>query len=94
MSAVIPPFETAHEIPPPSVHVHATLPFGLSRGGRRVTTMQGIAVALTLGIVYFMATALFGRLGEVEVLPPVVGAWAPVVLAILFAINRLTTLRT
>jgi len=70
------------------------LPFGLSRGGRRVTAMQGIAVALTLGIAYFVLTALFGRLGEVEVLPPTVGAWAPVVLAILFAINRLTTIRT
>jgi lipopolysaccharide export LptBFGC system permease protein LptF len=41
-----------------------------------------------------MLTALFGRLGEVEVLPPAVGAWTPVVLAILFAINRMTTLRT
>jgi lipopolysaccharide export system permease protein len=70
------------------------LPFGLSRGGRRVTTMQGIAVALTLGIAYFVLTALFGRFGEVEVLPPTVGAWAPIVLAILFAINRLTTIRT
>jgi LPS export ABC transporter permease LptG/LPS export ABC transporter permease LptF len=76
------------------VMVLLALPFGLNRGGRRVTTMQGIAVALILGIVYFMLTALFGRLGEVEVLPPVVGAWAPVVLAVLFAINRLTTLRT
>ena len=55
---------------------------------------QGVAVALTLGIIYFMLTALFGRLGEVDVLPPFIGAWAPVVLAILFAVNRLTTLRT
>ena len=76
------------------VMVLLALPFGLNRGGRRVTTMQGVAVALPLGIVYFMLTALFGRLGEVDVLPPVIGAWAPVVLAILFAINRLTTLRT
>jgi LPS export ABC transporter permease LptG/LPS export ABC transporter permease LptF len=76
------------------VMVLLALPFGLNRGGRRVTTMQGVAVALTLGIVYFMLTALFGRLGEVDVLPPFVGAWAPVVLAILFAVNRLTTLRT
>jgi LPS export ABC transporter permease LptG len=76
------------------VMVLLALPFGLNRGGRRVTTMQGVAVALILGIVYFMLTALFGRLGEVEVLPPVIGAWAPVALAILFAINRLTTLRT
>jgi LPS export ABC transporter permease LptG len=76
------------------VMVLLALPFGLNRGGRRITTMHGIALALFLGIVYFMLTALFGRLGEVEVLPPIVGAWAPVVLAILFAINRLTTLRT
>jgi LPS export ABC transporter permease LptG/LPS export ABC transporter permease LptF len=76
------------------VMVLLALPFGLNRGGRRVSTMQGVAIALTLGIFYFMLTALFGRLGEVEVLPPLVGAWAPVVLAILFAINRLTTLRT
>jgi LPS export ABC transporter permease LptG/LPS export ABC transporter permease LptF len=76
------------------VMVLLALPFGLSRGGRRVSTMQGVAVALILGIAYFMLTALFGRLGEVEVLPPVVGAWAPVALAVLFAINRLTTLRT
>jgi LPS export ABC transporter permease LptG/LPS export ABC transporter permease LptF len=76
------------------VMVLLALPFGLNRGGRRVTTMHGIALALTLGISYFMLTALFGRLGEVEVLPPMVGAWAPVLLAILFAVNRLTTLRT
>lgn len=76
------------------VMVLLALPFGLNRGGSRFTAMQGVAVALTLGIVYFMLTALFGRLGEVDVLPPIVGAWAPVVLAVLFAINRLTTLRT
>ena len=76
------------------VMVLLALPFGLNRGGRRVTTMQGVAVALILGIVYFMSTALFGRLGEVDVLPPIMGAWAPVGLAILFAVNRLTTLRT
>jgi LPS export ABC transporter permease LptG len=76
------------------IMVLLALPFGLSRGGRRVSTMQGVAVALILGIAYFMMTALFGRLGEVEVLPPIVGAWAPVALAVLFAINRLTTLRT
>jgi LPS export ABC transporter permease LptG len=70
------------------------LPFALSRGGRRVTTMQGIAVALTLGIVYSMLIALFGKLGEVEILPPALGAWSPILLAVLFGVNRLTTLRT
>jgi lipopolysaccharide export system permease protein len=76
------------------VMVALALPFGLSRGGRRVSTMQGIAIALLLGIAYFMLGALFAKLGEVEVLPPVLGAWAPVLLAGLFAVNRLTTLRT
>lgn len=70
------------------------LPYALSRGGRRVTTMQGIAVALTLGIVYSMLIALFGKLGEVEILPPALGAWSPILLAVLFGVNRLTTLRT
>ena len=76
------------------VMVLLALPFGLSRGGRRVSTMQGVAVALGLGIIYFITVALFGKLGEVEILPPLIGAWAPVALAFLFAINRLTTLRT
>jgi len=76
------------------VMVLLSLPFALSRGGKRVSTMQGVALALTLGIAYFMLVALFGKLGEVEVLPPIMGAWTPVVLATLFAINRLTTLRT
>lgn len=76
------------------VMVLLALPYALSRGGRRVTTMQGIAVALTLGIVYSMLIALFGKLGEVEILPPVLGAWSPILLAVLFGVNRLTTLRT
>jgi LPS export ABC transporter permease LptG/LPS export ABC transporter permease LptF len=74
--------------------VFLALPYGLNRGGRRVTTMQGIALALVLGIVYSVAVAFFGKLGEAEVLPALIGAWAPAVLAALFAVNRLTTLRT
>jgi LPS export ABC transporter permease LptG len=74
--------------------VFLALPFGLNRGGRRVTTMQGIAVALVLGIVYYVSVAFFGKLGEAEVLPAFLGAWAPAILATLFAINRMTTLRT
>jgi lipopolysaccharide export LptBFGC system permease protein LptF len=76
------------------VMVLLSLPYGLSRGGRRVSTMQGVAVALTLGIAYFMLVALFGKLGEVEILPPILGAWSPVLLATLFAVNRMTTIRT
>jgi lipopolysaccharide export system permease protein len=74
--------------------VFLALPFGLNRGGRRVTTMQGIALALVLGIIYYVSVAFFGKLGEAEVLPAVLGAWAPAILASLFAVNRLTTLRT
>jgi LPS export ABC transporter permease LptG len=76
------------------VMVLLALPFALSRGGRRATTMQGVAIALLLGIAYSMVVALFGRLGDIEILPPILGAWAPVLLAGLFAVNRLTTLRT
>jgi LPS export ABC transporter permease LptG len=76
------------------IMVCLALPFGLNRGGRRVTTMQGVALALGLGIGYFLMVAVFGKLGEAAVLPPAVGAWAPVLLALLFSINRMTTLRT
>lgn len=76
------------------VMVFLALPFGLNRGGRRVSTMQGVAIALLLGISYFLLVALFGKMGEAGLLPPIVGAWAPAVLAALFAVNRLTTLRT
>ena len=51
-------------------------------------------MALGLGIGYFLAVAVFGKLGEADLLPPLVAAWAPVILGALFAINRMTTLRT
>ncbi len=76
------------------VMVLLALPFGLNRGGRRVTTMQGVALSLAVGIGYFIAMAVFGKMGEADILPPVVGAWAPVILASLLALNRMTTLRT
>ena len=55
--------------------------------------MQGVALALGLGIGYSILVTVFGKLGEAELLPPVVGAWAPVLLGLLFAVNRMTTLR-
>ena len=76
------------------VMVLLALPFGLSRGGRRTSAMQGVAIALVLGIAFTVLVTFFGKLGEVEILPPIVGAWAPFVLALLFGINRLTDLRT
>jgi LPS export ABC transporter permease LptG len=76
------------------IMVWLAVPFALNRGGRRVTTMQGVALALGLGIGYSILVTVFGKLGEAELLPPVAGAWAPVLLGMLFAMNRMTTLRT
>jgi lipopolysaccharide export LptBFGC system permease protein LptF len=76
------------------IMIFLALPFALNRGGHRVTTMQGIALALGLGIGYFLMTAAFGKMGEADILPPIVGVWTPVAVAGLFAINRLTTLRS
>jgi LPS export ABC transporter permease LptG/LPS export ABC transporter permease LptF len=76
------------------IMVWIAVPFALNRGGRRVTTMQGVALALALGIGYSILVTVFSKLGEAELLPPVAGAWAPVLLGALFAINRMTTLRT
>ena len=76
------------------IMVLLALPYGLNRGGRRVTTMQSIAIALAVGIGYFVIVAAFGKMGEAGLLPPVAGAWGPVVLSLLYAVNRLTELRT
>lgn len=76
------------------IMVLLALPYGLNRGGRRVTTMQSVAIALAVGIGYFILVAAFLKMGEAGLLPPVVGAWGPVVLSLLWAFNRLTTLRT
>lgn len=76
------------------IMVWLAMPFALNRGGRRVTTMQGVALALGLGIAYSILVIVFSKLGEAEVLPPLIGAWAPVGLGFLFAVNRMTTLRT
>lgn len=76
------------------IMVWMAVPFALNRGGRRVTTMQGVALALGLGIGYSILVTVFSKLGEAELLPPVIGAWAPVLLGMLFAVNRMATLRT
>jgi len=76
------------------IMIFLALPFALNRGGQRVSTMQGIALALGLGIGYFLLTAAFGKMGEAGILPPIIGVWTPPLLASLFAINRLTTLRS
>ncbi len=71
------------------------IPFALKQGTSRVSTMQGIGIALGLGLAYFtLLVPLFAKLGEAEFLPPILGAWGPVLIGILVAINRLSTLRT
>lgn len=78
------------------VLVLLAIPFSLgSGGGTRASTMQGIATALALGIGYFiLLVPLFAKMGEAEILPPLVGAWIPVLLGVLFAINRMTHIRS
>ena len=71
------------------------IPFVLKESTSRVSTMQGIGVALGLGLAYFtLLVPLFAKLGEAEFLPPLLGALGPVLIGTLVAINRLTTLRT
>lgn len=69
------------------------LPFAFGSGAHR-GTVRGLAVALTLGMAYFGATALFTKLGEVSLLHPALAAWTPTVVFTLLAANRHTTLRT
>ena len=75
------------------VLVLLALPYALSQGGRTTTT-QGVAVAVFLGIGYLLLVMLCGWLGDRGTLPPSAAAWAPVVTTTLFAINRLTLLKT
>ncbi len=71
------------------------LPYGLNRGGgRKATPMVGVGLAIVLGVVYFVVVAILGKMGEAGILPPVVAAWAPVAMALLYSVNRLTTVRT
>lgn len=51
------------------------VPFSLSAGRRGALT--GVAVALGIGIIYWVTTGLFEALGNVSQLPPTLAAWAP-----------------
>ncbi len=77
------------------VLVLIALPFGLNRsGGRRFSTMQGIALALALGIAYNLVLEGLAKAATAGYLPAALGAWAPLAIGLLFGLNRLTTLRT
>jgi LPS export ABC transporter permease LptG/LPS export ABC transporter permease LptF len=75
------------------VLVLLALPYALAQSGRRTTT-QGLAVAIFLGIGYMLLVIVCAKLGARGTLPPPAAAWAPPVVTTLFAINRLTLLKT
>jgi len=58
------------------------VPFSLSAG--RHGALTGIAVALTVAILYFVASGLFEAMGNASQLPAAMAAWAPDVLFALF----------
>jgi len=51
------------------------VPFALA-GGRR-GALSGVAVALVIGVVYFLTSGLFEAMGNVSQLPPLIAAWSP-----------------
>jgi len=51
------------------------VPFALSAGRRGALT--GVAVALGIGVVYWVTAGLFEAMGNVNQLPPALAAWSP-----------------
>lgn len=51
------------------------VPFALSAGRRGALT--GVAVALLIGVVYWVTSGLFEAMGNVNQLPPALAAWSP-----------------
>jgi lipopolysaccharide export LptBFGC system permease protein LptF len=51
------------------------VPFALSMGKRG--SLTGIAVAIGVAIAYFMVAGIFGAMGDVNLLPALLAAWAP-----------------
>jgi LPS export ABC transporter permease LptG/LPS export ABC transporter permease LptF len=68
------------------------VPFAF-RIGRR-GTLAGVGLGLALGMGFLIATAFFGKLGDVGALPAVLAAWSPNVLAATGAIYLLLRLPT
>jgi LPS export ABC transporter permease LptF/LPS export ABC transporter permease LptG len=54
------------------------VPFALSTGKRG--TVAGVATAIGIAVVYFIAAGLFEAMGNANQLPPVLAAWSPDVL--------------
>jgi len=57
------------------VHDAVIVPFSLSAG--RKGALTGIAVALSVAIIYFVAAGLFEAMGNASQLPAAMAAWAP-----------------
>jgi lipopolysaccharide export LptBFGC system permease protein LptF len=68
------------------------LPFAFSIGRRG--TLTGIGVGLAAGMLFLIVASLFSRLGEVGSVPPLLAAWGPDLIFVLFAGYRMTTIRT
>jgi LPS export ABC transporter permease LptF/LPS export ABC transporter permease LptG len=51
------------------------VPFALSAG--RKGALTGVAVALLIGVVYWVTSGLFEAMGNVNQLPPALAAWSP-----------------
>jgi LPS export ABC transporter permease LptF/LPS export ABC transporter permease LptG len=68
------------------------LPFAFRIGKRGA--LAGIGVGLVLGMIFLVANALFGKLGDVGALPPLLAAWSPHVLFSTAAAFLLVRLRT
>ncbi|MDQ5872316.1 MAG: LptF/LptG family permease [Acidobacteriota bacterium] len=68
------------------------LPFAFRIGKRGA--LAGIGIGLVLGMVFLVANALFGKLGDVGALPPLLAAWSPHVLFSTAAAFLLVRLRT
>jgi LPS export ABC transporter permease LptG/LPS export ABC transporter permease LptF len=54
------------------------IPFALRTGKR--STVTGVATAIGIAVVYFIAAGLFEAMGNANQLPPVLAAWSPDVL--------------
>jgi LPS export ABC transporter permease LptF/LPS export ABC transporter permease LptG len=68
------------------------IPFSLSMG--RKGALSGIAVSITIAIVYWSVSSLFEAMGNLSQLPPIVAAWSPDVLFGLVGTYLLLRVRT
>ena len=59
----------------PLIMILLGIPFAIKRG-RHASYAFGIVISLIIFVVYFILYAVFAALGESNILPPVVSAWA------------------